>query len=181
MYVHRWIILFFYIYIGQRLHSSKFSKLNVKNVGTIWDLIHYSYHRQTILLVKLNVYSNRRMIFLWLLIIRGSIWFYFSVQRPSQVQGVQKILCFFTIYCNLSLAYIAVREFQSSQRNVRVQSLLLAGNILYNQQQSSSGEGEVANFREFLEKNTIFNEHSVAYPLVCMFDIVHSSYLQLTA
>ena len=26
-----------------------------------------------------------------------------------------------------------------------------------------AGEGEVANFREFLEKNTIFNEHPVGY------------------
>ena len=32
-----------------------------------------------------------------------------------------------------SLAYIAVRNLQSSQRNASVQSLLLAGNFLYNQ------------------------------------------------
>ena len=68
----------------------------------------------------------------------------------------------FTIHCNPSLAYIAVRDLQSSQRNASVQSsLLLAGNLLYNQLQPSVGEGEVANFRKFLGKNTIFNEHSV--------------------
>ena len=32
-----------------------------------------------------------------------------------------------------SLAYIAVRDLQSSQRNASVESLLLAGNFLYNQ------------------------------------------------
>ena len=45
--------------------------------------------------------------------------------------------------------------------NASVQSLLLAGNFLYNQQQPSAGEEEVANFREFLEKKTIFNEYPV--------------------
>ena len=40
-------------------------------------------------------------------------------------------------------------------------SLLLAGNFFYNQKQPSAGEGEVAEFQEFLEKNTIFNEHPV--------------------
>ena len=51
----------------------------------------------------------------------------------GQVQGVQEKLCFFTIHCNPSLAYISVRDIQSSQRNASVQSLLLAGNFLYNQ------------------------------------------------
>ena len=45
----------------------------------------------------------------------------------------RKNCVFFTIQCNPSLAYIAVRELQSSQRNASVQSLLLAGNFLYNQ------------------------------------------------
>ena len=40
-------------------------------------------------------------------------------------------MCFFTIHCNPSLANIAVRDLQSSQRNASVQSLLLAGNFLY--------------------------------------------------
>ena len=46
---------------------------------------------------------------------------------PIYIQGVQEKLCFFTIHRNLSLAYIAVRDLQSSQRNASVQSLLLAG------------------------------------------------------
>ena len=77
------------------------------------------------------------------------------------IQGVQEKLCFFIIHCNPSLAYITVRDLQSSQRNASVQSLLLAGNFLYNQSKPSAGEGGVANFREFLDKNTIFNEHPV--------------------
>ena len=48
------------------------------------------------------------------------------------VQGVQEKLCLFTIHCNPSVAYITVRDLQSSQRNACVQSLLLAGNFLYN-------------------------------------------------
>ena len=47
------------------------------------------------------------------------IWFKF-------IQGVQERLCFFTFHCNPSLAYIAVKDLQSSQRNANVQSLLLA-------------------------------------------------------
>ena len=34
--------------------------------------------------------------------------------------------------------------------------------FLYNQKQPSAGEGGVGNFQEFLEKNTIFNEHPVS-------------------
>ena len=52
---------------------------------------------------------------------------------PGLVQGVQEKLCFYAIHCNPSLAYIAVRDLESSQRNTSVQSLLLAGNFLYNQ------------------------------------------------
>ena len=40
---------------------------------------------------------------------------------------------FFTIHYNPSLAYIAVRDLQSSLRNASVQSLQLAGNFLHNQ------------------------------------------------
>ena len=61
-----------------------------------------------------------------------------------EVQGFQKKMCFFTLHRNLSFAYIAVRDLQSSQRNASVQSLLLAGDFLY--------EGEVTNFQEFLQK-----------------------------
>ena len=42
------------------------------------------------------------------------------------VQGVQEKLYFFTINCNPSLAYIAVRYLQSSQCEC-IQSLLIAG------------------------------------------------------
>ena len=49
------------------------------------------------------------------------------------LQGVQEKVCFFTIHCNPSLAYIAVSDLQSSQRNASVQLLLLAGNFLYHQ------------------------------------------------
>ena len=52
----------------------------------------------------------------------------------SIVQGVQEKLFFlqFTAIPSL-LAYIAVRDLQSSQRNASVQSLLLTGNFVYNQ------------------------------------------------
>ena len=53
--------------------------------------------------------------------------------KHYEIQGVQEKLCFFTILCNPSLAYIAVRDLQSSQRIASVQSLRLAGNFLYNQ------------------------------------------------
>ena len=53
--------------------------------------------------------------------------------EDNYIQGVQEKLCFFTIHCSPSLDYIAVRDLQSSQRNASVQSLLLAGNFLYNQ------------------------------------------------
>ena len=36
------------------------------------------------------------------------------------IQGVHEKLCFFTIHCNPSLAYIAVRDLQSSQRRKRI-------------------------------------------------------------
>ena len=41
----------------------------------------------------------------------------------------RKNCVFFTIHCNSSLAYIAVRDLKSSQRNASVQSLLLAGDF----------------------------------------------------
>ena len=67
-------------------------------------------------------------------------------RKVIYIQDVQEKMCFFTIHCNPSLAYIAVKDLQISQRNASVQSLLLAGNFLYNQIQPSAGEGE------FLEK-----------------------------
>ena len=56
----------------------------------------------------------------------------FSIQFENYIQGVQEKLCFSTIHCNPSLAYIAVRDLQSSRRNASEQLLLLAGNFLYN-------------------------------------------------
>ena len=70
----------------------------------------------------------------------------------KMVEGFQGKMSFFTIHCNPFLAYLAVRDLQSSQRNASVQSLLLAGIFLNNQYQPSAGEGEVENFREFLKK-----------------------------
>ena len=58
---------------------------------------------------------------------------YLYMYMYMYIQGVQEKLCFFTIHCNPSLAFVAVRDLQSSQRNASVQSLLLAGNFLYNQ------------------------------------------------
>ena len=83
-----------------------------------------------------------------------------SIESPYYIQGVQKILCFFTIHCNPSLAYFAVRDL-STLNAMRVYSHSYWLVFLYNQKQPSAGEGEVANFREFLEKNIIFKEHSV--------------------
>ena len=84
--------------------------------------------------------------------------------RNYKYRVLRKNCVFFTIHCNSSLAYIAVRDLQSSQRSASVQSLLFTGNFLYNQKQPSAVEGEVANFQLFriLKKNTIFNEHPVA-------------------
>ena len=62
------------------------------------------------------------------------------MKNGANVQGVHEKLCFFTIHCNPSLAYIAVRDLQSSQRDASVQSLLLAGNFLYSQLQPSADE-----------------------------------------
>ena len=57
--------------------------------------------------------------------------------RKDYVQSVQEKLCFFfKIHCNPSLAYIAVRDLSSSQRSASLQSLLLAGNFLYNSSQA---------------------------------------------
>ena len=74
------------------------------------------------------------------------------VTKDISATGCSGKIVFFPIHCNPSLASIAVRDLQSSQRNARMQSLLSAGNFLYNQQQPSSGEGEVSHLREFLEK-----------------------------
>ena len=63
------------------------------------------------------------------LVVLSPRWEFITQKLAILVWG----LCFFTIHCNPSQAYIAVRDLQSSQRNESVQSLLLAGNFLYNQ------------------------------------------------
>jgi len=79
----------------------------------------------------------------------------------AEFQGVQEKLGFCTIYSNPSLANIAVRDLQSSQRIASVQSFLLAGNFLYNQYQPSAGEGEVANFPRILGKKTQYCKNTL--------------------
>ena len=69
-------------------------------------------------------------------------------------------LCFFTIHCNPSLAYISVRDLLSSQRYASVKSVLLAGNFLYRAAECWRGRG--GKLSRILEKNKIFNEHPVA-------------------
>ena len=54
--------------------------------------------------------------------------------------GCSGKIVFFTIPCNPSLAYIAVRDLQSFQRNASAKYLLLAGIFLFNQYQPSAGE-----------------------------------------
>jgi len=79
-------------------------------------------------------------------------------------QGVQEKLCFFTIHCNPSLAYIATRDLQRSQRNVSVQSLLLA--VIFFRKPIAAdcwrGRGGKPS-RIFWKKNKIFNEHPVYF------------------
>ena len=50
-------------------------------------------------------------------------------QTALRAAGCSGKIVFFTIHYNPSLAYIAVRDLQSSQRNAIVQSLLLASNF----------------------------------------------------
>ena len=66
---------------------------------------------------------------------------------------------FFTIHCNPSIANIAVRDLQSSQRNARVQSLLLAGNFFEQPIAAEGWRGRGDKFSRILGKNTIFDEH----------------------
>ena len=74
---------------------------------------------------------------------------YFCRLLDMKVTECSRIMFFHNSLRNRSLVYLAVRDHQSSQRNASVQSLLFAGNFLYNQRQPSTGEGEVANFRDF--------------------------------
>ena len=82
--------------------------------------------------------ANTRILYYlgWLKVFLQFQWVHTEMTQfctQYEKQGIQEKLRFFTIHCNPSLAYIAVRDFQSSQRNASVQSLLLAGNFLNNQ------------------------------------------------
>ena len=50
-----------------------------------------------------------------------------KVTELMTATGCSRKIVFFTMHFNPSLAYIAVRDLQSSQRNASVQLLLLAG------------------------------------------------------
>ena len=61
-----------------------------------------------------------------------------------------------------SLAYIAVRDLQSSQRNVSEQSTPIGWQFFVQPIAAGAGEGEVANFQEFFKKtqylmNTLYH------------------------
>ena len=56
-----------------------------------------------------------------------------KIDRAEPYTGCSGKIVFFHNSLYPLLAYIAVRDLQSSQRNVSVQSLLFAGNFLYNQ------------------------------------------------
>ena len=67
---------------------------------------------------------------------------------------------FFTIHWNSFLAYIAVIDLKSSQRNASVQSLILAGNFFFTTNSSRVLAREKwQTFENSWKKNTIFNEH----------------------
>ena len=94
-------------------------------------------------------------------------------QVLSDIQGVQEKLCIFTIHCNPFLAYIAVRDLQSSRRNASVQSLLLAGHFCTNNSSRVLARERWQTFENSWKKNTIFDEHPVhkqkhdKQPFVC--------------
>ena len=88
--------------------------------------------------------------------------------RAHTVQGVQEKLCFFTIHCVPSLAYIAVRGSQSSQRNASVQSYWL---IIFVQTIAvECWRGRGGKLSRIFGKNTIFDEHPV-----CATSPIHDS------
>ena len=80
----------------------------------------------------------------------------------GQVKCVQEKLCFFPIKCNPSLAYIAVRDLQSSQFNASVQSLLWAGSLLLQPIAAECWRGRGGKLSRILRNKAIFNEHPVS-------------------
>ena len=81
-----------------------------------------------------------------------------GVHNICLVQGVQEKLCFFSQFTAIPPSPECSHHNGSS-----VQSLLLAGNYFVQPIAAAecAGEAEVANFRELVEKHTIFNEHPV--------------------
>ena len=80
---------------------------------------------------------------------------------------------FFTIHCNPSLAYIAVRDLPSSQRIASVQSLLLAVFFVQPIAAECRRGGRGGKLSRTLGKNTIFNEHSVLRgSILTVFDLI---------
>ena len=73
---------------------------------------------------------------------------------PIYVQGVQEKLCFFTINCNPSLAYNALRDLQSCQRNASVQSLLLTVNFFVQPIAAECWRGRGGKLKRILGKQT---------------------------
>ena len=67
----------------------------------------------------------------------------------------------FTFQCNPSLAYIAVRDLQSSQHNASVQALLLAGDYCTTNSGRELARERWQTFQNSWKNNTIFNEHPI--------------------
>ena len=98
----------------------------------------------------------------------GSLCYrWFPYCHFQQCTGCSGKIVFFHIHCNPSLAHIAVRDYQSSQRNASVQSLLLAGNFFYTANNSRVLTRASCKLLRILGKNTIFYEHPV-----CQFSII---------
>ena len=78
------------------------------------------------------------------------------------ITGCSGKLCFFTILCNPSLAYIAVRDFQSSNA-MRVYSHSYWLVIFVQPIAAECWRGRGGKLSRILGKNTIFTEHPVRH------------------
>ena len=85
----------------------------------------------------------------------------------------RKVLFFFQSTATQSSSiYIAARDLQSSQRNASVQSFQFAGHFMNVQKQPRASEDVAAKYWQFLEKNTLFLEHSVEKRIIFRRDLV---------
>ena len=92
--------------------------------------------------------------------------------------GVQEKNAFFTIHCNSSLAYIAIRDLQISQRNASVQPLLVAGNFFVQPIAAEFWRGRDGKLSRILEKNNpIFNEHPVSVRIAVSYQRSHGAFV----